>query len=211
MRGSPPITFEVARTPDRTRSVHQFQRLCYSEMGREDLAPQNIDEPADARALDARLNLIEARVGSETVGTIRWGVYSQVAGIDRYADSIFQQQAGLPSGDPSIYSRTDRLLIHPRHRRGTVLIGLARTCLQLAIRAGAQYDLCWSEKSLSRIYRRLGYQTLPQLLINPRGLPLLPQVLRISHFKDRWAGRADIDRACATTSDYHAHQEMIPT
>ena len=164
-------------------------------MGRGDLVPQNKNESADARALDSNLNLIEARVGSKTVGTIRWGVYSEVAGTDLYADSIFQQQAGLPSGDPSVYSRTDRLLIHPRHRRGTVLIGLARTCLQLAIRAGVQYDLCWSEKSFSRIYRRLGYQTLPQQLLNPRGLPLLPQVLRISHFKDRWSGHVGVDQA----------------
>ena len=195
MRGSTPVTFEVACTPERTRSVHQFQRLCYSAMGRGDLVPQNKNESADARALDSNLNLIEARVGSETVGTIRWGVYSKVAGTDLYADSIFQQQAGLPSGDPSVYSRTDRLLIHPRHRRGTVLIGLARTCLQLAIRAGVQYDLCWSEKSFSRIYRRLGYQTLPQQLWNPLGLPLLPQVLRISHFKDRWSGHVGVDQA----------------
>ena len=200
MRGPTSLTFEVARGPERHRSIRRFQRLGYSALGREDLIPPETNGPPKQKALNDRLQLIEARLGSETVGVIRWGVYSSVAGTDLYADSVFRQRAGLPSRDPSLYSRTDRLLIHPRYRRGMVLIGLARKCLELAVRAGIQYDLCWSEKSLSRLYFRLGYRRLPQQLVGPLGAPLLPQICRVSHFRDRWAGRDYFDRTRSVCS-----------
>ena len=195
-----PVTFELAACNQRKRSIRDFRRQCYSMMGRTDLLQEDGAEGREQQKLDNQLHLIEARSGDETVGTIRWGTYISVAGDDHYADSIINNKTGLPSSEPENFSRTDRLIIHPKYRRGTVLIGLARFCLRLAIEAGSRFDLCWSEQHLARVYQRLGYTVLPQQLVNARAVTLYPQILNIQQFQQRWSARnAVTPQSSATT------------
>ena len=194
-----PVKFGLAASEQRKQAVQAFRRRCYTLMGRTDLVRQEGMGAVEQERLDQKLHLIEARVGTETIGTIRWGTYASVAGEDHYADSIIQNRTGLPSQHPADFSRTDRLVIHPEYRRGTVLIGLARFCLQLAIEAGSRFDLCWSEEHLARVYRRLGYEVLPQRLLNARADTLYPQILSVQQFRKRWSSRDQVTPAPANT------------
>ena len=194
-----PVTFELAACNQRKRSIRDFRRQCYSMMGRTDLLQEDGAEGREQQKLDNQLHLIEARSGDEIVGTIRWGTYISVAGDDHYADSIINNRVGLPSSEPENFSRTDRLIIHPKYRRGTVLIGLARFCLRLAIEAGSRFDLCWSEQHLARVYQRLGYTVLPQRLVNARAVTLYPQILNIQQFGERWSARDAVTPQVSTT------------
>lgn len=200
------VTFELAASSKRKRSVREFRRQCYSLMGRTDLLQNEGVGGSVQQRLDDQLHLIEARLGDETIGTIRWGTYVSVAGNDHYADSIIQNRNGLPNSDPASFSRTDRLIIHPEYRRGTVLIGLARFCLALAIEAGSEFDLCWSEKPLTRVYQRLGYAVLPQRLVNSRSDTLYPQILDIRQFAERWSARTTVRRQAPATHQFDQNQ-----
>ncbi|MGI9443061.1 MAG: hypothetical protein ACR2N1_11385 [Rubripirellula sp.] len=200
------VTFELAASSERKRSVRDFRRQCYSLMGRTDLLQDEGVAGSVQQRLDDQLNLIEARLGDETVGTIRWGTYVSVAGSDHYADSIIQNKNGLPNSEPESFSRTDRLIIHPKYRRGTVLIGLARFCLRLAMESGSQFDLCWSEKPLTRVYQRLGYTVLPQRFVNARSVTLYPQILNIQQFGDRWSARTEVRRQSSATPPFDQNQ-----
>lgn len=188
------VTFELATNSERKRSIRDFRRQCYSLMGRTDLLQEEGVGGHVQQRLDDELNLIEARLGDETVGTIRWGTYVSVAGNDHYSDSIIQNKSGLPTNKPESFSRTDRLIIHPKYRCGTLLMGLARFCLRLAMMSGSQFDLCWSEKPLTRVYQRLGYTVLPQRLVNARSVTLYPQILNIQEFAERWSARTAVRR-----------------
>ena len=110
-----PVTFELATSNQRKQSIRDFRRQCYSMMGRTDLLQEDGARGRQQQKLDNQLHLIEARSGDETVGTIRWGTYISVAGDDHYADSIINNKIGLPSSEPENFSRTDRLIIHPKH------------------------------------------------------------------------------------------------
>lgn len=201
-----PVTFELAASNERKQSIREFRRQCYSLMGRNDLLREEGGPTCVQQRLDSQLHLIEARLGDETVGTIRWGTYVSVAGDDHYTDTIIQNKTGLPNSEPASFSRTDRLIIHPKYRRGTVLIGLARFCLRLAIEAGSQFDLCWSEKPLTRVYQRLGYTVLPQRLVNARSVTLYPQILNIQRFGERWSARNEVRRQSLVTPRIHQSQ-----
>ncbi len=201
-----PVTFELATSNQRKRSIRDFRRQCYSMMGRTDLLQEDGAGSRVQDRLDERLHLIEARLGDETVGTIRWGTYVSVAGHDHYADSIIQNKTGLPNSVPESFSRTDRLIIHPKYRRGTVLIGLARFCLRLAMEVGSQFDLCWSEKSLTRVYQRLGYTVLPQRFVNARSALLYPQILDIQQFAERWSAQTAVRRQTLATHQFEQNQ-----
>ena len=72
------VTFELATSSERKRSVRDFRRQCYSLMGRTDLLQDESVAGSVQQRLDDQLNLIEARLGDETVGTIRWGTYVSV-------------------------------------------------------------------------------------------------------------------------------------
>lgn len=200
------VTLELAVSSERKRSIRDFRRQCYSWMGRTDLLREEGAGAREQQRLDEQLHLIEARLGDKTVGTIRWGTYASVAGDDQYADSIIQNKTGLPNSEPESFSRTDRLIIHPNYRRGTVLIGLARFCLRLAIESGSQFDLCWSEKPLTRVYQRLGYTVLPQRLVNARSATLYPQILNIQQFAERWSARTAVQRQSLTTHQFDQNQ-----
>ena len=63
MRGPTSLTFEVARSSERHRSIRRFQRLGYSALGREDLIPPGTNGPPKLKSLNDRLQLIEARLG----------------------------------------------------------------------------------------------------------------------------------------------------
>lgn len=194
------VTFELAANKKRKRSIRDFRSQCYSLMGRSDLVREEGARSGEQERLDNQLYLIEARLGDEIVGAIRWGTYASVAGDDPYTDSIIENKTGLPNSEPENFSRTDRLIIHPKYRRGTVLIGLARFCLRLALEAGSQFDLCWSEKPLTRVYQRLGYTVLPQRLVNARAVTLYPQILNIQRFGERWSARNEVRPQSTSTS-----------
>ena len=176
------ICFRIAKTSEDKKRIQAFRRECYVEMGRNDLVEMDTRDAEKQELLDDRLKLLEARSGDQTIGTLRWGPYRDVQGKDDFTDRIVSNRTGIPSVPPGYFSRTDRLLIHRDFRSRFILMRLATFCLPRALAAGVRYDICWSEGFLTRIYSRMGYQTIPQKLKNRCLSTMYPQILTIADF-----------------------------
>ncbi|MCP4835279.1 MAG: hypothetical protein GY895_11020 [Phycisphaera sp.] len=187
--GSPPepsppsnrIVASVADTPAELEAVQAFRYRMLKDAGRMTDEPCLDHERGLHRdPLDHRLLVIYARDHEGIVGTFRWGISDWTSGNDPSPDRILSVARTFESVRRSRVGRSDRLVIDPGRSGRHAATSLFSLGLQIAIDARCRFDVCWCVPSLTRFYKRLGYEPLDLTLESADGRPMTALILDLA-------------------------------
>lgn len=158
------INIRLATTDADLEAIYRFRYVIYvEEMHRQqkhaDHAARRICDP-----LDACGHILGVWEQGEVVGTVRanfvresdLGEYFEMYQVDR-----------LPGEEQPRTSLTTRLMIHPRHRKGTLATRLARAIYRFGLERGITTDLIDCNQHLIPFFTSLGYRVHRDDLVHP--------------------------------------------
>jgi hypothetical protein len=153
-----------ATTEEELEEIYRFRFAVYvEEMHR----PQKYADHARKRIwdpLDSRGYVLGAWENDELVGTVRINFLAETDIGDYYEMYAFEE---IPPFERSHSSITTRLMIHPRYRKGTLAIRIARALYRFGLERGILTDLIDCNAHLVRFFTGLGYQPHRTDLVHP--------------------------------------------
>ena len=158
------MEIRLATQPAELAAIYRFRYAIYvEEMNRKqkyaDHEARLIQDPIDCGSY-----ILGAWENGELVGTVRSSVLSRVD-ISDYYD--FYQIARLTPAEIALSSITTRLMIHSRHRRGSLAIRLAKAIYQIGLEQAITTDLIDCNEHLVPFFTGLGYRLHRNDLVHP--------------------------------------------
>lgn len=158
------MDIRLATTADDLESIYRFRYAVYVEEMQRKQKHANHTTKQIRDPLDSGSYILGAWQEGELVGTVRSTCLSRVD-IGDYHE--FYQTSRLSPEELALSSITTRLMIHPRHRRGTLSIRLAKAIYRIGLEQAITTDLIDCNAHLVSFFCGLGYRPHRTDLVHP--------------------------------------------